>query len=153
MRIFDKTCPVCQTAFEAKRRNQLYCCPECRADINNDKLKAKFNNIKTLEKEKIIGEQYKTAFLSAIRIVFIEFDEKDKNDIITFERRKYEKIASNINNLEELGLRMGEKSVKGNLRVAVLFPITGLLCFMPLYHSYSSFNDGVTYRLIQKVQK
>ena len=152
MRVFNKTCPACQTTFEAKRRNQLYCTPECRADINNDKLKAKFNNIKTLEKEKSMGDKYKTAFLSATRIVFIEFDEKDKNDIIIFEGRKYEKIASNIKPLEDLGLRMGEKSVKDNQRVAVFFAKEGLLCFMPRYSSYSSFNDGVTYRLIKKTQ-
>ena len=76
MRVFDKTCPACQTTFEAKRRNQLYCTPECRADINNDKLKAKFNNIKTLEKEKSVGDKYKAAYLSAVRIVKIDFDRK-----------------------------------------------------------------------------
>ena len=153
MRVFDKTCPACQRAFEAKRRNQLYCTPECRADINNAKLKEKFNNIKELEKEKIVGDKYKAAFLTAARIVLIEFNEKDKNDIITFEGNKYEKIASNIDSLEELGLRMGEKSVKGNKRIAVYFANKGLLCFMPRYYSYSSFNDGVTYRLILKTQK
>ena len=94
MRVFDKICPACQTTFEAKRRNQLYCTPECRADINNDKLKAKFNNIKTLEKDKVMGDKFKAAYLSAIRMVAIEYDPKDKSEIITFEGRKYEKIAS-----------------------------------------------------------
>lgn len=153
MRVFDKTCPACGTAFEAKRRNQIYCSSECRADINNDKLKAKFNNIKTLEKEKSVGDKYKAAYLLATRIVVIEFDEKDKNDIITFEGNKYEKIASNVDALDEIGIRMGEKSVKGNKRIAVFFADKKLLCFMPRYNSYSSFNDGATYRLIPKTQK
>jgi len=153
MRVFNKTCPVCQTTFEAKRRNQLYCTPECRADINNDKLKAKFNNIKTLEKEKNLGNQFKVAYLSATRIVAIEYDQKDKNEIITFEGRKYEKINPDTNPLEELGIKLGEKSVQDNQRVAVFFPKDALLCFMPRYNSFSSFNSSVTYQWVEKIQK
>lgn len=104
MRVFHKTCTVCHTAFEAKHRNQLYCTPECRADINNDKLKAKFNNIKTLEKEKTLGDQYKAAYLSAVRIVEIDFDRKEKNDVITFEGRKFEKVFPNPKPLREFGI-------------------------------------------------
>jgi hypothetical protein len=153
MRVFDKTCPACQTTFEAKRRNQLYCTPECRADINNDKLKAKFNNIKTIEKDKVMGDKFKAAYLSAIRIVATEYDPKDKNEIITFEGRKYEKIASDMKPMEELGIRLGEKSVQDNQRVAVFFPKNALLCFMPRFNSFSSFNTGVTYQWIEKIQK
>ena len=148
MRVFDKTCPACQTAFEAKRRNQLYCSPECRADINNDKLKAKFNNIKTLEKEKSIGEKYKAAYLSTIRVVEIDFDAKEKNDIITFENRKFEKVASDMESVQEIGLYMGIKSVRDNKRTAIFFPQEGLLCFLRTHSSYSS--NGVTYRLMKK---
>ena len=148
MRIFDKTCPVCQTAFEAKRRNQLYCSPECRADINNDKLKAKFDNIRTLEKQKSVGDKYKAAYLSAIRIVEIDFDTKDKNDIITFENRKFEKVASDMEIVQEIGLHMVAKSVRDNKRTAIFFPQEGLLCFLHSYSSYSS--NGVTYRIMKK---
>ena len=153
MRVFDKICPACQTTFEAKRRNQLYCTPECRADINNDKLKAKFNNIKTLEKDKVMGDKYKAAYLSTTRIVAVEYDEKDKNEIITFEGRKYKKIATDMKPLEELGVKLGDKSVEGNQRVAVFFPGNALLCFMPRYNSFSSFNSGVTYQWVEKIQK
>ena len=148
MRVFDKTCPACQTAFEAKRRNQLYSTPECRADINNDKLKAKFNNIKTLEKEKSIGDKYKAAYLSTIRVVEIDFDAKEKNDIITFENRKFEKVASDMEIVQEIGLYMGIKSVRGNKRTAIFFPQEGLLCFLRTHSSYSP--NGVTYRLVKK---
>lgn len=147
MRVFDKTCPACQTTFEAKRRNQLYCTPECRADVNNNKLKAKFNSIKALEKEKNIGNQYRDAYLSAVRVVAIEYDQKDKNEIITFEGRKYEKIADDVKPLEELGIKLGQKSVQENQRLAIFFPQDGWLCFLPRYNSYSSFNNGVTYGL------
>lgn len=149
MRVFDKTCPACQRAFEAKRRNQLYCSSECRADVNNNKLKAKFNNIKTLEKAKSLGDQYKAAYLSAIRIVEIDFNVKDKNDIITFENKKFEKVASNMDALTGMGLFMGVKSVKDNKRTAVFFPQHGLLCFLPYYNQLTS-NSGVTYRLVKK---
>jgi hypothetical protein len=148
MRVFNKTCPACQTAFEAKRRNQLYCTPECRADTNNDKLKAKFNNIKTLEKDKVMGDKYKAAYLSAIRIVEIDFNDRDKNDIITFENRKFEKVYSDMEKVQEIGLYMGAKSVRDNKRTAIFFPQEGLLCFLPYHSSFSS--NGVTYRLMKK---
>ena len=148
MRVFDKTCPACETDFEAKRRNQLYCSPECRADINNNKLKAKFNTIKTLEKEKNLGDQYKAAFLSAIRIVEIDFDRKADNDIITFEGRKFEKIASDIDALrEEYGIYLRENAVKDDKRTAVFIPQSGLLCFL---RSYSTSANGITYRIIKR---
>ncbi len=148
MRVFNKTCPACQTTFEAKRRNQLYCTPECRADVNNDKLKAKFNNIKTLEKDKVMGDKYKAAYLSAIRIVEIDFNDRDKNDIITFENRKFEKVYSDMERVQEIGLYMGAKSVRDNKRTAIYFPQEGLLCFLPYHSSFSS--NGVTYRLMKK---
>lgn len=148
MRVFDKTCPACGTAFEAKRRNQLYCSPECRADINNDKLKAKFNNIKILEKEKSMGDKYKAAYLSAIRIVEIDFNDREKNDIITFENRKFEKVYSDMEKVQEIGLYMGSKSVRDDKRTAIFFPQEGLLCFLPYHSSFSS--NGVTYRIIKK---
>lgn len=150
MRVFDKTCPACQTTFEAKRRNQLYCTPECRADINNDKLKAKFNNIKTLEKEKSVGDKYKAAYLSAIRIVEIDFDRKEKNDVITFEGRKFERVIPNPEPLREFGIYLGEKAAKDNKRTAIFIPREGLLCFLSSY-SYSA--NGVTYRIVKKASQ
>ena len=147
MRVFDKTCPACQTTFEAKRRNQLYCTPECRADINNDKLKAKFNNIKTLEKEKNVGDKYKAAYLSAVRIVKIDFDRKEKNDVITFEGRKFEKVFPNPEPLREFGIYLGEKSAKGDKRIAIFIPEEDLLCFLS---SYSYDANNVTYRIMKK---
>ena len=87
----------------------------------------KFNNIKTLEKDKVMGDKYKAAYLSTTRIVAIEYDEKDKNEIITFEGRKYKKIATDMKPLEELGIKLGDKSVEGNQRIAVFFTEV-LLC-------------------------
>jgi hypothetical protein len=147
MRVFDKTCPACQTTFEAKRRNQLYCTPECRADINNNKLKAKFNHIKTLEKDKVMGDKYKAAYLSAIRIVEIEYDRQQKNEIITFEGRKFERLSPNPEPLREWGIYLGEKSIEGDKRIAVFIPQDGLLCFLSSY-GYSA--NTITYRLMKK---
>ena len=147
MRVFDKTCPMCQTTFQAKRRNQLYCTPECRADINNDKLKAKFNNIKTLEKQKNLGDKHKAAYKSAIRIVEIDFDRKEKNDVITFEGRKFERITPNPEPLREFDIYLGEKAAKDDKRTAIFIHGDGLLCFLSSY-AYSA--NSVTYRIMKK---
>jgi len=96
-----------------------------------------------------LGDQYKAAYLSAIRIVEIDFEVKDKNDIITFENRKYEKVASDMEAVKEIGLFMGVKSVRGNKRTAIFFPKQGLLCFLQYYSQLSS-NNGVTYRIMKK---
>jgi hypothetical protein len=111
-------------------------------------LKAKFNNIKTLEKDKVMGDKYKAAYLSAIRIVEIDFNDRDKNDIITFENRKLEKVYSDMERVQEIGVYMGAKSVRDNKRTAIFFPQECLLCFLPYHSSFSS--NGVTYRLMQK---
>jgi hypothetical protein len=147
MRVFDKICPVCNNQFEAKRRNQIYCSSTCRADINNDKLKTKFNSIKTLEKMSQAGEHYKSAFLSAARVVEIEFDSEQNHERYSFEGRKFERIAYDIDVLREYGISLGEKSVDGNKRVAIYIPHRGLLCFLK---SYILSARGLTYRLIKK---
>jgi hypothetical protein len=145
MRTFDRTCPVCQNDFEAKRRNQLYCSPECRADINNDKLKAKFQSIKTLEQQKNTGDQYRMAFLSAMRVVQINFDKELKNETIMFEGKKFEKVALDIDVLKNIGISLGANAVQEDKRTAIFLPHEGLLCFL---RSYSYATHGVTYRLI-----
>ena len=151
MRTFSKICPMCQKSFDAKRRNQLYCSPECRSDINNQKLKAKFNNIKTLENDKSINEKYKKAYQESVRVVLLDYDEKDKNEIIKFEGKKFKKESNNMDYIKSFGVSLGEKSVNGNSRIGIYAETHGLLCFMPRYNSYSSYNDGVTYKLIKKV--
>jgi hypothetical protein len=127
MRIFEKTCPACQTDFEAKRRNQLYCSPECRADVNNDKLKAKFNTIRTLEKDKKTGDKFIHAFLTAIRVVEVDYEQR--GDFIFFEGRKFERVVPNPEPLRALGVYLGDNSVKGDKRIAIYMPQEGLLCF------------------------
>ena len=123
---------------------------QCRADINNDKLKAKFNNIKTLEKEKSIGDKYKAAYIAAMRIVEIDFDLQQKNDVITFEGRKFEKVVPNPEPLREYGIYLGEKAAKGDKRTAIFIPQEGLLCFLNSY-SYTAYS--VTYRLMKKASQ
>jgi predicted nucleic acid-binding Zn ribbon protein len=147
MRVFDRTCPVCQKAFEAKRRNQVYCSPECRADLNNDKLKAKFQSIKTLEQQKHTGDQYRMAFLSAVRIVQIDYDYDQKNETILFEGKKFEKISLDTDVLKSMGVELNSNAIQEGKRVAVYIPQQGLLCFLR-YDSYAT--NGVTYRLIPK---
>ena len=88
------------------------------------------------------------SYLSAIRIVEIDFNDRNKNDIITFENRKFEKIYSDMERVQEIGLYMGAKSVRDNKRTAIYFPQEGLLCFLPYHSSFSS--NGVTYRIMKK---
>lgn len=150
MRVIHKICPFCQTTFEAKRKNQFYCTDDCRADANNDKLKAKYHNIKTLEKEKEMGDQYKAKFLNAIRVVLVEYDEEDKNEVITFEGKKFKKDPIPPQFMLQLGLTFREASIQQkNVRVAVYIPQENAICLLPNYSYYSS-NEEVTYRLIKK---
>ena len=94
---------------------------------------------------------YKAAYLSAIRIIEIDFDTKDKNEILTFENKKFKKVASGMEIVKEIGLYMGDKSVRNNKRMAIFFPQEGLLCFLRSYSSYSS--NGVTYRIMRKKKR
>lgn len=90
----------------------------------------------------------KATCLAAIGIVEIDFDVKEKNDIITFENRKFEKVTSVMEIAQQISLYIGAKSVRDNKRTAIFFPKEGLLCFLPYHSSFSS--NGVTYRLIKK---
>lgn len=149
MRLIHKICPVCQTTFVAKRRNQLYCTPECREDVNNDKLKAKYHNIKNLEKDKAINDQYKAKFLEAIRIVMVDYDENGKNNVITFEGKKFRKEPTSLQFMSQLGLAFKEAAVREGRRVAMYIPQESAICLLPKYITYSP-NEEVTYRLIKK---
>lgn len=150
MRVIHKICPFCQTTFEAKRKNQVYCTDDCRADANNDKLKAKYHNIKTLEKEKETGDQYKAKFLNAIRIVLVDYDEKGDNEVITFEGKKFKIQPISAKYIQQLGLTFIKDYVsKKGVRVAVYIPHENAICLLPNYSAYSS-NEEVTYRLMKK---
>ena len=149
MRVIHKICPACQTTFVAKRRNQLYCTPDCREDVNNDKLKAKYHNIKTLEKDKEVSDQYKAQFLNAIRIVMLDYDEQGKNEVISFEGRRFKKEATPPKFMSLLGLTFKEASVKDGKRVAVYIPQENAICLLAKHIAYSP-NEEVTYRLIKK---
>lgn len=150
MRVIHKICPACQTTFVAKRKNQLYCTPECREDVNNDKLKAKYHNIKTLEKEKQISDQYKAKFLNAIRVVLVDYDEQGKNEVVTFEGKKFRKDPTALPFMVQFGLAFKEEAAnQEGRRVAVYIPHENAICLLPKYVSYSP-NEGVTYRLINK---
>lgn len=149
MRVVHKICPVCQTTFEAKRRNQVYCTDDCRADANNDKLKAKYHNMKTLEKDKEISDQYKGKFVNAIRIVVIEYDEKDKNEMITFEGKRFKKEAVSPELISILGLTFKKESLQDGSRVAVYIPQESAIYLLDNFSHYSS-NQEVTYRLMKK---
>ena len=149
MRVIHKICPFCQTTFEAKRKNQFYCTDDCRVDANNDKLKAKYHNIKTLEKEKEMGDQYKAKFLNAIRIVLVDYDEKGDNDVITFEGKKFKIQPISAKYMQQFGLTFIEDSVsKKGVRVAVYIPHENAICLLSRYSSFS-YNE-VTYRLMKK---
>lgn len=85
-----------------------------------------------------------------MRIVEIDFDRKEKNDVITFEGRKFERVIPNPEPLREFGIYLGEKAAKGDKRTAIFIPQEGLLCFLNSY-SYSAYS--VTYRLMKKASQ
>jgi hypothetical protein len=149
MKVISKICPTCQTPFEAKRKNQLYCSDDCRADANNQKQTAKYHNIKTLEKDKAIGDRYKADFLNAIRIVMVDYDEDGKNEVITFEGRKYKKDATSAKIMPQFGFAFQEGSVKNGRRVSVYIPQESAICLLDKYIRYAS-NEEITYRLMRK---
>lgn len=149
MRVIHKICPACQTTFVAKRRNQLYCTPECREDVNNDKLKAKYHNIKILEKEKEVSDQYKDQFLHAIRIMLVDYNEQEKNEVITFEGKRFKKEATSPKFMSLMGLSFEKASVKDGKRVAIYIPQENAICLLDKHIAYSP-NEEVTYRLIKK---
>lgn len=150
MRTIQKICPACQTTFVAKRRNQLYCTPECREDVNNDKLKAKYHYFKTLEKDKAVSDQYKAEFLNAIRIVVVDYEEGGKNEIITFEKKRFKKNNTSHKFMSQLGLAFIKEAenLEGR-RVAVYIPGKKAICLLDKYDAHSD-NEEVTYRLIKK---
>ena len=150
MRVLNKICPACQTTFEAKRKNQLYCTDDCRADTNNDKLKAKYHTIATLEKEKEIADKYKARFLQATIIIVIDYDENAKNDVITFENKKFRKEQISSHYIKQIGLMLTSESIgENNSRLAVYIPHEKALSVLHPF-SPSSTNEEVTYRLIKK---
>ena len=124
MRVLNKICPACQTTFEAKRKNQLYCTDDCRAATNNDKLKAKYHRIATLEKQKEMADKYKAKFLRATRIIVIDYDENAKNDIITFERKEYRKEPLPSHYVKQIGFTLTSESIgEKNSRLAVYIEV------------------------------
>ena len=150
MRVLNKICPACQTTFEAKRKNKLYCTDDCRAATNNDKLKAKYHHIATLEKEKEMADKYKARFLRATRIMVIDYDENAKNDVITFENKKFRKEPISSHYVKKIGFTLSLECIsEKNSRLAVYIPHEKALCVLPRYSSFST-NEEVTYRLIKK---
>jgi hypothetical protein len=70
-----RICPTCNKEFQAKRKNKIYCSDTCRAEVNNEKLRDKIKSLKTLESKSNLGDKYKAAYSSAIRVVEIEYDQ------------------------------------------------------------------------------
>lgn len=124
MRVSIKKCPACQEEFQAKRKNQIYCSSDCRADVNNNKLRIRIQNTKNLEKISKIGEIYKVAFLQAIRVINVQYNYSysDKEEIITFEGLKYNFYAHKENILYSMGITLNDHSIKGNTRTAIYIP-------------------------------
>ena len=149
MKVNSKTCPTCQNPFEAKRKNQIYYTDDCRADANNKKQTAKYHNIKTLEKDKARGDRYKARFLESIRVVMMDYDENGKNDVITFESKKFKKETISAQFISQLGLAFKQNSIENGVRVAVYIPQKSAICLLPKYSTYSS-NEEVTYLLMKK---
>lgn len=149
MKVIAKICPRCQTPFEAKRKNQIYCTDDCRTDANNQKQTAKYHNIKDLEKDKAMGDQYKAKFLNSIRVVMVDYDENGKNEVITFEGKKFKKQLISAQFMKSLGLAFREEAAKKEgRRLGVYIPSKNAICLIAYYSSVSY--QEVTYLRMEK---
>ena len=122
MRVSIKNCSACQKEFQANRKNQIYCSSYCRADINNDKLRIRIQNTKHLEKKNIIGEKYKMAFLTAIRIITIQYNYSENGDIVKFGGMKFKLYSTKENIIYSMGIILSDYSIKENTRTAIYIP-------------------------------
>ena len=96
-----------------------------------------------------MGDRYKADFLETIRVVMVDYDEDGKNEVITFEGRKYKKDAIAAKIMPQLGFAFQERSVRNGRRVALYVPQESAICLLPKYIQYAS-NEEITYRLMQK---
>lgn len=119
MRQINKQCNYCNQTFTATRKNQIYCSPECRSDVNNDKLKLKFDAAKNIETLLAENKYNKKQLAEATRIVEINYNYKDENEFISFEGKRYKRNPSAINLLEKLGVRLTRFSVMDEKKIRI----------------------------------
>lgn len=69
---YIKVCPTCEEGFTARRRNQIYCDPECKKMFNNDKARTERNAVNssvhiTRESMRILNSLLSKGILTASR--------------------------------------------------------------------------------------
>jgi hypothetical protein len=146
MKAVTKICPSCNNEFQAERKNKTYCSDTCRAEVNNEKLRQKMKSIKTLENKSSVGDKYKAAYLSAIRIVKIEYDHNKMSERLTFEGKNFKLWSDKASIIDSLGLNFTEQSAKGTTRTAIYYPKEGFLYLCQNYN-YRELHHAVTYKV------
>jgi hypothetical protein len=146
MKAVIKICPSCKNEFQAERKNKTYCSDTCRAEVNNEKLRDKMKNLKTLESKSSLGDKYKAAYLSAIRVVTINYHSEKDGDYINFEGNRYKKWSNKDEPLLKIGVYVGRDSIKNgsSTRTAIYVPSEKSLCFRT--NEYT--NDTATFKMV-----
>lgn len=137
MKPIIKICPTCKNEFQAERKNKTYCSDTCRAEVNNEKQRQKIKSLKSLEIKSALGDKYKAAYLSSIRIVQITYNSEKDGDFVTFEGQRFEYHSTNAETLENLGIGFNGNSVKDGSyqKTAIYIPSERVLCFKTSYRS------------------
>jgi hypothetical protein len=81
--------------------------------------------------------------------VTVDFEENGKNDVITFEGKRFEKKTISPQLMPQLGLAFKEEAVTNGRRMAVYIPQQKVICLLDNYINNTP-NEEITYRLIKK---
>ena len=90
-----KQCPHCLEAFQAKRKNQLYCTTECRTDANNAVAKSRYANFKEgAPKVNAVKSELKKLreYVASLTIILSDIKEVDR-DTIMYGGHSYKRTA------------------------------------------------------------
>ena len=148
MRQIHKNCGSCNQPFIASRKNQIYCTPECRSDINNDKLKEKLHHAKNINGVIEERDKYRKQLEESIRIVEIRYNVKDENEYIHFEGKRYEKVSEESDFLDKIGIQLTSNSADDNkkTRLGIYFGSLQLIYFRKTKPQFSY--STVVYQLV-----
>lgn len=146
MKAISKICPSCNNEFQAERKNKTYCSDTCRAEVNNEKLRDKMKSLKTLESKSSLGDKFKAAYLTAIRIVTISYDTEKDGDFVTFEGVRFKRHSNQDEPIRKIGVYLGNESVKyrSSTRTAIYVPSEKSLCFRESEYN----NNTSTFKMV-----
>lgn len=150
MRQLSRQCNYCHKPFSASRKNQIYCSPECRSDVNNDKLKVKFDAVKNIDTLLAENDYYKKLLADATRIVEISYNLKDENEFINFEGKRYKRNPDAPDMFNKIGIRLTSYSVNDNDKIRIGIYSGELKCIYLRKSSTNSMDTTVVYELCKQ---